>query len=251
MRRKVEVFVGTFVGSGRQYPTARASPAGKMLSQQDDIFPAGGVLLPPLHAFEPQEIPPADEVVFGGGGIAAAGGAAEAGVEHTPPVPAIGGCADVDAQGLIPPGGQGRGSVAGGAEVHFHQIDPHRCKTAPPGQHGAGDPLQLRQMGWSAAGQAVSRYASTASRTASLSVWSAVVSLAARMWSRSVSAASAAPVSSWVRPQPSRPCRPMQSASAPLSVMHQTVIWRRDKMRLYIKTDPFSGNTIQSLGLWE
>ena len=90
MRRKVEVFVGTFVGSSRQYPTARASPAGRggiadamteMLSQQDDIFPAGGVLLPPLHAFEPQEIPPADEVVLGGGGIAAAGGAAEAEAE--------------------------------------------------------------------------------------------------------------------------------------------------------------------------
>ena len=109
------------------------------------------MLLPPLHAFEPQEIPPADEVVLGGGGIAAAGGAAEAGVEHTPPVPAIGGCADVDAQGLIPPGGQGRGRVAGGAEVHFHQIHPHRCKTAAPGQHGAGDPLQLGQMGRSPA----------------------------------------------------------------------------------------------------
>lgn len=115
MRRKVEVFVGTFVGSSRQCPTARASPAGRggiadamteRLSQQDDIFPAGGVLLPPLHAFEPQEIPPADEVVLGGGGIAAAGGAAEAGVEHTPPVPAIGGCVDVDAQGLIRPAGR-------------------------------------------------------------------------------------------------------------------------------------------------
>lgn len=46
---------------------------------------------------------------------------------------------------------------------------------------------QRRAAGWSAAGQAVSRYASTASRTASLSVWSAVVSLAARMWSRRVS----------------------------------------------------------------
>ena len=29
MRRKVEVFVGTFVGSSRQYPTARASSAGR------------------------------------------------------------------------------------------------------------------------------------------------------------------------------------------------------------------------------
>lgn len=84
MRRKVEVFMGTFVGSSRQYPTAR-------LSQQDDIFPAGGVLLPPLHAFEPQEIPPADEVVLGRGRHSRPQAVrAEAGVEHTPPVPAIG-----------------------------------------------------------------------------------------------------------------------------------------------------------------
>ena len=143
MRRKGEVFVGTFVGSGRQYPTARASPAGRggitdavteRSSQQDDIFPAGGVLLPPLHAFEPQEIPPADEVVLGGGGIAAAGGAAEAGVEHTPPVPAIGGCADVDAQGLIPPRRAGPRQSSGWCRSTFPPDTPapvQNCRARP------------------------------------------------------------------------------------------------------------------------
>ena len=69
--------------------------------------------------------------------------------------------------------------------------------------------------------------ASTASRTRSLALWSATALLAARMCSRRVSAHSAAPASSWVRPQHSA-CSAPHSAKPASKLAHSSRICRTE-----------------------
>ena len=54
--------------------------------------------------------------------------------------------AQVDAQSQIPPGGQDAGGIAGGIEVHFHQLYRNGGKDPPPCQHGPGRQLQCGQV---------------------------------------------------------------------------------------------------------
>ena len=96
---------------------------GRGRFDQHLILPACRHPLPPLHAFEPHHIRPAHQIVFFRQGVGAAGRAAQPRVEHAPPVFSVTGvAAQVDAQSLIPPGGQDAGGIAGGIKVHFHQL---------------------------------------------------------------------------------------------------------------------------------
>ena len=105
------------------------------------ILPACCHPLPPLHTLEPHHIRPTHQIIFLRQGVGAAGRAAQPRVEHAPPVFAVAGvAAQVDAQGLIPPSGQDAGGIAGGIEVHFHQLYRNGGKDPPPCQHG---PLRL------------------------------------------------------------------------------------------------------------
>ena len=117
----------------------------RALPKQHHILPAGGALLHPFHQPEPEDVVPADEVVFDGPGVAPAGRAAQARVEHAPPV-AAGAGTDLDAQRVVPPGGQDARSVAPGVEVHVHQLHLHRSADVQLCQRVPGRELQLKQM---------------------------------------------------------------------------------------------------------
>ena len=120
---------------------------GRGCFDQHFILPARRHPLPPLHTFEPHHIRPTHQIVFLRQGVGAAGRAAQPRVEHAPPVFAVAGvAAQVDTQGLIPPGGQDAGGIAGGIEVHFHQLYRNGGKDPPPCQHGPGRQLQRGQV---------------------------------------------------------------------------------------------------------
>lgn len=120
---------------------------GRGCFDQHLILPACCHPLPPLHTLEPHYIRPTHQIVFLRQGVGAAGRAAQAWVEHAPPVFAVTGvAAQVDAQGLIPPGGQDAGGIAGGIKVHFHQLYRNGGKDPPPCQHGPGRQLQRGQV---------------------------------------------------------------------------------------------------------
>ena len=120
---------------------------GRGCFDQHLILPARRHPLPPLHAFEPHHVRPTHQIVFLRQGVGAAGRAAQPRVEHAPPVFAVAGvAAQVDAQGLIPPGGQDAGGIAGGIKVHFHQLYRNGGKDPPPCQHGPSRQLQCGQV---------------------------------------------------------------------------------------------------------
>ena len=107
------------------------------------LFPAGGALLHPFHQPEPENVLPAHKVVFGRLGIAAAGRAAQARVEHAPPVAAFSGT-EIDAQRVVPPGGKSAGTIAPGGKVHIYQLHPHRRADVQLCQRVLGRELQLK-----------------------------------------------------------------------------------------------------------
>lgn len=120
---------------------------GRGCFDQHLILPACRHPLPPLHTLEPHHIRPTHQIVFLRQGVGAAGRAAQARVEHAPPVFAVAGvAAQVDAQSLIPPGGQDAGGIAGGIKVHFHQLYRNGGKDPSSCQHSPGRQLQRGQV---------------------------------------------------------------------------------------------------------
>ena len=96
---------------------------------------------------EPDDVLPADEVILLREGIAAAGRAAEARVEHAPPVFAAAVILPQrEAHSVVPPGGKGGVLIPGGGKVHVHQFHPGRRGKAKPGQRLAGGQLQRGQV---------------------------------------------------------------------------------------------------------
>ena len=93
--------------------------------RQQHSLPPGSQPVCPVHQPEPQDVLPADKVVLRRQGVAALRKAAQPRVQHTPPV-APAAAADVDAHGIVPPGGQLTSGVAPGGKVHIYEIHPHR-----------------------------------------------------------------------------------------------------------------------------
>ena len=117
---------------------------GAASPRQQHRLPPGGQPVRPVHQPEPQDVLPADKVVFRRQSVAALRKAAQPRVQHTPPV-APAAAADVDAHRIVPPGGQLTGGVAPGGEVHIHKGHPHRGTDALCGQRPLRRQLKLQK----------------------------------------------------------------------------------------------------------
>ena len=117
---------------------------GAASPRQQHCLPPGSQPVCPVHQPEAQDVLPADKVVFRRQGVAALRKAAQPRVQHTPPV-APAAAADVDAYGIVSPGGQLTGGVAPGGEVHIHKVHPHRGMDALRGQRPLRRQLKLQK----------------------------------------------------------------------------------------------------------
>ena len=118
---------------------------GRGCFDQHFILPARRHPLPPLHTFEPHHIRPTHQIIFLRQGVGAAGRAAQARVEHAPPVPACPPRPDVQPHRVVPPGGQSPAVIAPGGKVHIHEIHPHRGADALCGQRPLRRQLKLQK----------------------------------------------------------------------------------------------------------
>ena len=112
--------------------------------RQQHSLPPGSQPVCPVHQPETQDVLPADKVVFGRQSVAALRKAAQPRVQHTPPV-APAAAANINAHGIVPPGGQLTGGVAPGGKVHIHEIHPHRGTDALRGQCPLRRQLELQK----------------------------------------------------------------------------------------------------------
>ena len=118
---------------------------GAASPRQQHRLPPGSQPVCPVHQPEPQDVLPADKVVLRRQGVAALRKAAQPRVQHTPPV-APAAAADVNAHGIVSPGGQLTGGVAPGGKVHIHEIHPHRGMDALRGQRPLRRQLELQKL---------------------------------------------------------------------------------------------------------